>query len=153
MREDDMLRIREAFKSNPASFADMREDGPVWALVDKAKKGLQKAFRHGWHEKHVKVQFNRDALTLARVDVSSLNREDMQELLGYSRKQARNIKMEELARMCEEAMAMYVEDRGPCPERLAELLPPLELKLWDPEEAKKENEEAPPKKRGRPKKN
>jgi len=150
MRENDMLRIREAFKSNPASFADVREDGPVWALVDEVKQALPPK----WHKERVMVQFDRNELTLAPVDVSSLNRrEDMRELLGYSRKQAQTISAPELRRLCEEAMAKSVEENGPCPERLAELLPPLELKLWDPDEVKKENEKAPPKTRGRPKKN
>ena len=147
MRERDMLRIREAFKSNPASFVDVREDGPVWALVDEVKQALPPK----WHEERVMVQFDRSELTLAWEDVSSLSVAEMRELLGYSKGQGPL--MEELAKMCEEAMAMYVEDKGPCPERLAELLPPLELKLWDPEEVKKEKAKAPPKKRGRPKKN
>ena len=149
MREDDMLRIREAFKSNPASFANVRKDGPVWALVDKAKQALPPK----WHKERVMVQFDRNELTLAPVDVSSLNKDEMRRLLDYSRKKAQTISAPELRRRCEKAMAKYVEENGPCPERLDELLPPLELKLWDPEEVKKENEKAPPKKRGRPKKN
>jgi len=97
MRKKDMLRLREAFKSNPAHFASTfpgddsvpanivdGETGPAWKLINKISEKLPPV----WYETPVVVQFE-----------DGVKKDD--------------------------------------------LIDPLTLNLWDPEEAKKQKQNSP----------
>lgn len=101
MPKEAMLRLRRAFKSNPAAFADASEDGPAWASVNEAKSTLHSlASDQGMH---VIVQFNPHELTFAKEDVSKLKVGQMRRLLGYPENHRGS--MVELKRECDEAVA------------------------------------------------